>query len=126
MFLRTLQLLPVLLAFRGLVAAVTPEVHVLGTGPDVSYVVIQEKSLSEAPLIFAYHYTYASNPPMTGDGLLSAIAASYPELQIQTTQYSFGKSLDAFDVQGTTVSSSTASDGNSGTCLLYTSPSPRD
>jgi hypothetical protein len=107
------------MAFRGLVAAVTPEVHVLGTGPDVSYVVIQEKSLNSAPLIFAYHYTYASNPPMNGDGLLSAIAASYPELQIQTTQYSFGKSLDAFDVQGTTVSSSTASDGNSGTYWSY-------
>jgi len=111
--------MPVLFALRGLAAAVTPEVHVFGTGPDVSYVIIQEKSLSVVPLIFAYRYTYASNPPMTGDGLLSLISASFPELQIQTTQYSFGKSLDAFDVQGRTVSSSTAPDGNSGTYWSY-------
>ena len=91
----------------------------VGTGPDVSYVVIQQNSLSEAPLIFAYRYTYASNPPMTGDGLLSVISASFPELQIQTTQYSFGKSLDAIDVKGTTVSGSTAPDGNSGTYWSY-------
>lgn len=117
--LKFLQLVPLVLAFKGVAFAVVPEVHVLGTGPDVSYVVIQEKSLSTAPLIFAYHYTYASNPPMSGDALLSFISASYPELQIQTTQYSFGKSLDAFDVQGTTISDSTAPDGNSGTYWSY-------
>ncbi len=111
--------MPALLALHGLLGAVTPEVHVFGTGPDVSYVVIQETSLSPAPLIFAYRYTYTTSPPITGDGLLSIISASFPELQIQTTQYSFGKSLDAIDLQGTTVSSSTAPDGTSGTYWSY-------
>ena len=119
MFGKFLRVLPCLLALHGLVAQPTPEVRVVGTGPDVSYVVIQESSLSATPLIFAYHYTFASNPPLTGYGLLSQICAANPDLQIATTQYSFGKSLDAFDYGGRTVSASTGPDGNSGTYWSY-------
>ena len=119
MIRKFLRVLPCLLAFHGLVAGSAPEVHVVGTGPDVSYVVIQETTLSAAPLIFAYHYTFATSPPLTGFGLISEISAAYPDLQIATTQYSFGKSLDAFDIRGATVPASTASDGNSGTYWSY-------
>jgi hypothetical protein len=118
-FGKFLRVLSYLLTLQWVVAAPSADVHVVGTGPDVSYVVIQEQSLSATPLIFAYHYTFASTPPISGYALLSRICSAYPDLLIATTQYSFGKSLDAFDYRGHTVTSSTAPDGNSGTYWSY-------
>lgn len=52
---------------------VDPTIIDIGSGPDLSYLVIDESTLSPTPLEFVYHYTYDSNAPLTGYDLLGAI-----------------------------------------------------
>ena len=53
---------------------VNPTIFTVGTGSDVSYLVIDESSLYATPLEFIYHYTYDSNNLITGKQMMQSIA----------------------------------------------------
>ena len=99
---------------------VDPTIFSVGTGKDISYLVIDESSLYATPLEFAYHYTYDSNNPLTGYDLLTNVA-SQSTLSVQTTFYGggLGNSLVSFSYAGNTVAGSDAPDYSVGTYWSY-------
>jgi hypothetical protein len=99
---------------------VDPTIINIGTGPDLSYLVIDESTLYSTPLEFIYHYTYDSNTPITGEQLMQAITNTISSgLGMTTTAYAFGDSLDALSYSGTTVAGTNAPDYSSGTYWSY-------
>lgn len=93
----------------------------VGSGVDISYLVIDESTLYSTPLVFAYHYTYDSNNPISGYSLLSNVA-SHSSLISSTTFYSggLGNALDSLSYQGgTTVTGTNAPDYSVGTYWSY-------
>ena len=55
---------------------VNPTIFTVGTGVDISYLVIDESSLYSTPLEFIYHYTYDSNNLLTGEQMMQSITNS--------------------------------------------------
>ena len=52
---------------------VEPTIFNVGSGLDISYLVIDESTLYPTPLEFAYHYTYDSNKLITGEQMMEAV-----------------------------------------------------
>ena len=80
---------------------VNPTIFTVGTGNDVSYLVIDDSSLSATPLEFAYHYTYDSNNLITGEQLMQSITNA------TSLSYTIGATygeLASLSFAGTTVS----------------------
>jgi|GEM_PF-961246 len=98
---------------------VDPTLITVGSGSDVSYLVIDESSLYSTPLEFAYHYTYDSNNLMSGEQMMQAVTNAVSSgLGITILSYpSYGDSLLAFTYNGNTVTPS--GDNNSGTFWGY-------
>lgn len=101
-------------------AGVDPVSFTVGSGPDVSYLLIDESALSSAPLLFAYRYTYDSNTPISGYGLLHEVA-KLSSLDFTTIFYDggLGNSLDSVSYGGITVSSFAPPDWSTGTYWSY-------
>ena len=100
---------------------VEPTYITVGAGPDVSYLVIDESDLYSTPLVFAYHYNYDTNNPLTGYTLLTNVAAS-SSLVPSTTLYSggLGNALDSLTYPGgVTVTGTNAPDYSAGTYWSY-------
>jgi hypothetical protein len=99
---------------------VDPVSFTMGSGPDVSYLVIDESTLSSAPLLFAYRYTYDSNTPISGYGLLHEVA-KLSSLDVTTIFYGvgLGNLLDSVSYGGITVSSFAAPDWSTYTYWSY-------
>jgi hypothetical protein len=99
---------------------VDPVSFTVGNGSDVSYLVIDESTLSSAPLLFAYRYTYDSNTPISGYGLLHEVA-KLSSLDFTTIFYDggLGNALDSVSYGGITVSSFTAPYWTTGTYWSY-------
>lgn len=93
----------------------------VGAGPDVSYLVIDESDLYSTPLVFAYHYDYDTNNPLTGYSLLTNVAAG-SALSVSSTYYTnggLGNNLDSLTFNsGNTIASAQAPD-DSGTYWSY-------
>lgn len=113
------------LHFSSLQAAVLtgvdPTIFNVGSGHDISYLVIDESTLYSTPLEFVYHYTYDSNNPLTGYSLLTNIAAN-SSLSVNTTFYGggLGNSLSSLSYQGgATVTGTNAPDYSVGTYWSY-------
>ena len=85
-------------------AGVDPVSFTVGSGSDVSYLLIDESTLSSAPLLYEYRYTFDSNNLLTGFDLIQAVAA-YPKtgLSIGTSSTSWGNQLQAITYQGHTI-----------------------
>ena len=97
---------------------VDPTIISVGTGVDISFLVIDESTLYSTPLEFVYHYTYDANNPLTGYDLLKQVTNSTP-LVLGTTTFSFGDSLTSLTYGGNPVTSTTAPDFSSGTYWSY-------
>lgn len=99
---------------------VDPVSFTVGNGSDVSYLLIDESALSSAPLLFAYRYTYDSNTPISGYGLLHEVA-KLSSLDFTTIFYDggLGNSLDSVSYGGITVSSFAPPDWTTGTYWSY-------
>jgi len=100
---------------------VEPTYITVGAGPDISYLVIDESDLYSTPLVFAYHYNYDTNNPLTGYSLLTSVAAS-SSLVPSTTLYGggLGNALDSLTYQGgATITGTNASDYSAGTYWSY-------
>ena len=97
---------------------VDPVSFTVGSGPDVSYLLIDESTLSSAPLLFEYRYTYDILNPISGYELLHEVTR-LSSLDFTTIFYGgvLGNSLDSVSYGGITVSSF-ALDG-SGTYWSY-------
>jgi hypothetical protein len=101
-------------------AGVDPVRFTVGSGSDVSYLLIDESTLSSAPLLFAYRYTYDSNTPITGYELLNEVKR-LSSLDFTTIFYGggLGNALDSIIYGGTNASSFTAADWSTGTYWSY-------
>jgi hypothetical protein len=99
---------------------VDPVSFTVGSGPDVSYLLIDESALSSAPLLFEYRYTFDSNNPISGYELLHEVAR-FSSLDFTTIFYGggLGNALDSVSYGGITVSSFTAPDLSTGTYWSY-------
>lgn len=64
----------------------------VGTGDDISYLVIQASDFGPDPLVYAYHYTYDSDNPLNSYELFTAIVGAEPFLDASFINY--GDSLD--------------------------------
>jgi len=86
---------------------VNPTIINVGTGSDISYLVIDESSLYSTPLEFVYHYTYDSNNLISGTQFLNDIAAASSSGLgvVFDTSYGFS-SLKSLSYGGTTISGS--------------------
>lgn len=99
---------------------VDPTIIDVGSGRDLSYLVIDESTLYSTPLEFVYHYTYDSNNPLTGYELLTNVA-SQSTLGVQTSFFGggLGNFPDSFSYAGNTVAGSNAPDFSVGTYWSY-------
>ena len=99
---------------------VDPVSFTVGSGPDVSYLLIDESTLSSAPLLFEYRYTYDILNPISGYELLYEVTR-LSSLDFTTIFYGggLGNSLDSVSYGGITVSSFTAPDFSTGTYWSY-------
>jgi hypothetical protein len=99
---------------------VDPVSFTVGSGPDVSYLLIDESTLSSAPLLFEYRYTYDILNPISGYELLHQVTR-LSSLDFTTIFYGggLGNSLDSVSYGGITVSSFTAPDWSTGTYWSY-------
>ncbi|MFZ4716137.1 MAG: hypothetical protein ACOYMT_01185 [Chthoniobacterales bacterium] len=99
---------------------IDPVSFTVGSGPDVSYLLIDESTLSSAPLLFEYRYTYDILNPISGYELLHE-AARFSSLDFTTIFYGggLGNALDSVSYGGITVSSFTAPDLSTGTYWSY-------
>ena len=101
-------------------AGVDPVSFTVGSGPDVSYLLIDESTLSSAPLLFEYRYTYDILNPISGYELLHEVTR-LSSLDVTTIFYGggLGNSLDSVSYGGITVSSFTAPDWSTYTYWSY-------
>jgi hypothetical protein len=101
-------------------AGVDPVSLTVGSGSDVSYLLIDESSLSSAPLLFEYRYTFDSNNPISGYELLHEVTR-LSSLGFTAISYGggLGNALDSVSYGGITVSSFTAPDWTTGTYWSY-------
>jgi hypothetical protein len=87
-------------------SGVNPTIIDVGTGSDISYLLIDESTLYSTPLEFIYHYTNDINNPLTEFDFLSAVTnASTSGLGI-TAPYNtnfLAHTFDAFTYGGKTV-----------------------
>jgi hypothetical protein len=123
-----IQFVAVIVLFIGLgqipaavLTGVEPTYITVGTGPDVSYLVIDESDLNSRPLVFAYYYKYDTNNPLTGYSLLTNVAAG-SSLVTATTFFGggLGNALDSLAYQGgATVTGTNAPDYSEGTYWGY-------
>lgn len=93
----------------------------VGSGGDVSYLVLDESDLYTTPLVFVYHYHYDSNNTLTGYSLLTNVAAG-SALFPSTSLYGggLGNSLDSLTYAGgATVIGTNAPDFSVGTYWSY-------
>lgn len=93
----------------------------VGSGSDLSYLVIDESDLYTTPLVFVYHYDYDSNNPLTGFSLLTNVAAG-SALVPSTSFYDggLGNSLDSLTYAGgATVTGTNATEFSVGTYWAY-------
>jgi hypothetical protein len=99
---------------------VDPTIINIGTGPDLSYLVIDESTLYSTPLEFIYHYTYDSNNLLTGTDLLQQVASN-STLGVSMVFYGggLGNSLDSLTYAGTTVAGTNAPDYSTGSYWSY-------
>lgn len=99
---------------------IEPISFTVGSGPDVSYLVIDESTLSSAPLLFEYRYNFDSNNPISGYELLNEVKR-LSSLDFTTIFYGggLGNALDSVSYGGITVSSFTAPDWSTGTFWSY-------
>jgi hypothetical protein len=99
---------------------VDPVGFTVGSGPDVSYLLIDESTLSSAPLLFEYRYTYDILNPISGYELLHEVTR-LSSLDFTTIFYGggLGNSLDSVSYEGITVSSFAALDWSTGTYWSY-------
>jgi hypothetical protein len=99
---------------------IDPVSFTVGSGPDVSYLLIDESTLSSAPLLFEYRYTYDILNPISGYELLHEVAR-FSSLDFTTIFYGggLGNALDSVSYGGITVSSFTAPDLSTGTYWSY-------
>ena len=99
---------------------VNPVSFTVGSGSDVSYLLIEESSLSSAPLLFEYRYTYDSNTPISGYELLHKVTR-LSSLDFTTIVYGggLGNSLDSVSYGEITASSFTGPNGYTGTYWSY-------
>jgi len=99
---------------------VVPVSFAVGSGSDVSYLLIDESTLSSAPLLFEYRYTFDSNSPISGYELLNEVKR-LSSLDFTTIFYGggLGNALDSISYGGTKASSFTAPDWSSGTYWSY-------
>jgi hypothetical protein len=101
-------------------AGVDPIGFTVGSGPDVSYLLIDESTLSSSPLLFEYRYTFDRNNPISGYELLHEVKG-LSSLDFTTIFYGggLGNALDSVSYGGITVSSFTAPDWSTGTYWSY-------
>jgi hypothetical protein len=101
-------------------AGVDPVSFTVGSGSDVSYLVIDESTLSSAPLLFEYRYNFDSLNPISGYKLLHEVE-KLSSLNFTTIFYGggLGNALDSVSYGGTTVSSFTAPNWSTGTNWSY-------
>jgi hypothetical protein len=103
-------------------AGVDPVRFTVGSGSDVSYLLIDESTLSSAPLLFEYRYTFDSNKPISGYKLLNEVKR-LSSLDFTTIFYDggLGNGLDSVSYGGTNASSFTAAatNGSTGTYWSY-------
>jgi hypothetical protein len=99
---------------------IDPVSFTVGSGPDVSYLLIDESTLSSAPLLFEYRYTYDILNPISGYELLDEVTR-FSSLDFTTIFYGggLGNSLDSVSYEGITVSSFAAPDFSTGTYWSY-------
>jgi hypothetical protein len=99
---------------------IDPVSFTVGSGPDVSYLLIDESTLSSAPLLFEYRYTYDILNPISGYELLHEVAR-FSSLDFTAIFYGggLGNALDSVSYGGITVSSFTAPDLSTGTYWSY-------
>ena len=98
----------------------SPNYIAVGTGPDTSYLVIDESTLFAAPLVFEYHYSNDPNNSLTGFDLLEAIAADHTSgLGIGMTSTLWGNQLQAITYQGNTITAVNGSRIASGSYWSY-------
>jgi hypothetical protein len=99
---------------------IDPVSFTVGSGPDVSYLLIDESTLSSAPLLFEYRYTYDILNPISGYELLHEVAR-FSSLDFTNIFYGggLGNALDSVSYGGITVSSFTAPDLSTGTYWSY-------
>jgi len=99
---------------------IDPVSFTVGSGPDVSYLLIDESTLSSAPLLFEYRYTCDILNPISGYELLHEVAR-FSSLDFTTIFYGggLGNALDSVSYGGITVSSFTAPDLSTGTYWSY-------
>lgn len=97
---------------------VDPVSFTVGSGSDVSYLLIDESALSSAPRLFEYRYTFDSNNPISGYELLRLVANA-TDLDFTTTYYlSYGNALESLSYGPSNVASEYRTDG-SGTYWSY-------
>jgi len=95
-----------------------PVSFTVGSGSDVSYLLIDESTISSAPLLFEYRYTFASNNPISGYELLRLLANA-TDLDFTTTYYpSYGEALESLSYGLSNATSEYRPDG-SGTYWSY-------
>lgn len=100
---------------------IDPTIISVGSGVDISYLVIDESTLYSTPLEFVYHYTYDSNHPLTGFQLLTNVVSD-SSLANSTTFYGggLGNALTSLTYQGgATVIGTNAPDYSTGTYWSY-------
>jgi len=99
---------------------IDPVSFTVGSGPDVSYLLIDESTLSTTPLLFEYRYTYDSNTFISGYDLLNEVKR-LSSLDFTTIFYGggLGNALDSVSYGGITASSFTALDWSTGTYWSY-------
>ena len=99
---------------------IDPVSFTVGSGPDVSYLLIDESTLSSAPLLFEYRYTYDILNPISGYELLHEVRR-FSSLDFTAIFYGggLGNALDSVSYGGITVSSFTAPDLSTGTYWSY-------
>jgi hypothetical protein len=97
-----------------------PVSFTVGSGPDASYLLIDESTLSSSPLLFEYRYTFDRNNPISGYELLHEVKG-LSSLDFTTIFYGggLGNALDSVSYGGITVSSFTAPDWSTGTYWSY-------
>jgi hypothetical protein len=85
---------------------VDPVRFTVGSGSDVSYLLIDESTLSSAPLLFAYRYTYDSNTPIKGYELLQLVDNLTADLDFTMTYHiEYGHALESISYGTSSVGS---------------------
>jgi hypothetical protein len=99
---------------------VDPTIINIGSGPDLSYLVIDESTLDSTPLEFVYHYTYDSNHPLTGYDFLNQISSN-STLGVSTVFYGggLGNILDSITYGSKVIAGTNAPDYSTGTYWSY-------